>query len=139
MRIAVAITALSAAPAFAENWADVTRTPEGALVSVDKDSTEISAGHVKFWDRTVLPAAQLIGIYDDKLMKAQNINGVTHYVEMRGYRDVNCQKHLYGTSAVNYYDAKGTAVSKGLQDAAPTPIAPGTLAAQEAKLMCPSS
>ena len=140
LKIALAAIALSAmaTEALAENWLEVSRTAESALISVDKDSGEVSGTHVKFWDRTVYPTARLIGVYQGTPMAAENIKGVVHFVEMRAYHDIDCRQRKYSTAAVNYHDAAGTAVSKVVQYPAPTAIAPNSLPDLEAKLMCPS-
>ena len=132
-----AVSLLAAnAPAFAENWMEF-RTPDGALSAIDKDSVVVSGTHVKFKDRTVYPAQRLIGIYDSKPMKTENVNGAAYYVAMRGTREIDCATHKYSTSAVDYFNAAGIAVSKVVQDPVPAALEPDSIPAQEARLVCP--
>ena len=126
---------IATTPARAESWIEIDRSPH-TTVYVDKDSGESSNGHVKYWEKHVLDAPHPIGVYNSQAPTGPNLKGVTKFVEMRYYIDVDCKARTATSTLQKFYDADGKVVSTVTAVVGPKPMGPNSIALAGAKVMC---
>jgi hypothetical protein len=134
---ALAMAALSQ-PVLAETWIDIDRTPH-VLTAIDTDSAERSGTHVKFWMRQVFDMERRVGVYEGKPMAVANVQGVTHFVEIRSLIDIDCRARTFANPYARFYNREGRLVSQAVMPAGRVAIGPDTILASGADLLCPKA
>ncbi len=121
--------------ARAESWIEINRSPH-STVYVDKGSEESSNGHVRYWQKHVFDAPHPIGVYDSQAPTGPNLKGVTKFVEMRYYFDVDCKTLTITSTLQKFYDADGNVVSTMTAVVGPNLMGANSIVLVGAKLMC---